>query len=156
MVNRKWDIRFMRLAREIASWSKDPSSKLGAVIVNDERKILATGYNGFPKGIEDTEERLNNRELKYPMIVHAETNALMNALNSGVSVKGGTIYIYGLPPCSDCTKLLIQAGITHIAMSPDPFVYVTKWTDVWESTSNKMIKEVGTISVTYMNSDKLD
>ena len=96
VVNSKWDTRFMKLAREISTWSKDPSSKIGAVIVNDERRILATGYNGFPKGIEDTEERLNDRDQKYPLIVHAEMNALMNALYSGVSVKDATIYVYGL------------------------------------------------------------
>ncbi len=72
MINSKWDKRFMKLAREISTWSKDPSSQIGAVIINDERRILATGYNGFPKGIRDTEERLNDREQKYPMIVHAE------------------------------------------------------------------------------------
>ena len=64
----------MKLAREISTWSKDPSSKIAAVIVNDERRILSTGYNGFPRGIADTEERLNDREQKYPRIVHAEMN----------------------------------------------------------------------------------
>ena len=68
IVNSKWDTRFMRLAREIADWSKDPSSKIRAIIVNDKRRILATGYNGFPEGIEDTEERLNNREERYPRL----------------------------------------------------------------------------------------
>ena len=112
IVNSKWDTRFMRLAREIADWSKDPSSKIGAIIVNDKRRILATGYNGFPEGIEDTEERLNNREEKYPRIIHAETNALLNALKNGVSVEGATLYVCGLPVCPDCTKSIIQAAIT--------------------------------------------
>ena len=83
----KWPIRFMNMAKMVSTWSKDPSSKIGAVAVNDERNILATGYNGFPKGIADTEERLNNKDEKYPRIVHAEMNALMNALYNGVSLK---------------------------------------------------------------------
>ena len=155
-INAKWDIRFMRLAREISTWSKDPSSRIGAVIVNSDRRILATGYNGFPKGIHDSEERLNDREQKYPRIVHAEMNALMNALYSGVSVKDATIYVYGLPVCPECTKSIIQAGIKRVVVSPDPYVHVTPWTEKWENLSKQMLKEVGDISITYANSDKLD
>ena len=155
-IDSKWDTRFMRLAKEISSWSKDPSSKIGAVIVNDERRILATGYNGFPKGIQDSAERLNDREQKYPRIVHAEMNALMNALYSGVSVKDATIYVYGLPVCPECTKSIIQAGIKRVVISPDPYVYVTTWTEKWENLSKQMLKEVGDISIAYTNSDKLD
>ena len=156
VINSKWDTRFMKLAREISTWSKDPSSKIGAVIVNDDRRILATGYNGFPKGIGDTEERLNDREQKYPRIVHAEMNALMNALYNGVSVKNATIYVYGLPVCPECTKSIISAGIKRIVISPDPYVYITPWTEKWKNVSYEMIKEVGDIGVTYANSDMLD
>ena len=156
MINSKWDKRFMRLAREISTWSKDPSSKIGAVIVNEDRYILSTGYNGFPRGVNDTEERLNDREQKYPRIVHAETNALMNALYNGVCVKGATIYVYGLPICPDCTKLIIQSGIKRVVLSPDPYVNITNWTDKWNDLSKPMFKEVGSISISYMNSDKLD
>lgn len=156
MIDTKWDTRFMRLAREIASWSKDPSSKIGAVIVNDDRRILATGYNGFPKGIMDTEERLNNREEKYPRIVHAEMNALMNALYSGVSLKDSTIYVYGLPICPECTKSIISAGIKRVVISPDPYTHITPWSEKWNSVSRPMILEVGNIGITYSNSDKLE
>ena len=144
----KWDDRFMTMAKLISSWSKDPSSQIGAVAVNDERRILATGYNGFPKGITDTEERLNNREKKYPLIVHAETNALMNALYSGVSLKGATLYVHGLPICPDCTKLIIQAGITRVVIgkaTPDTPV---KWIDLWNEQSWPMFKESG-VAVTH-------
>lgn len=144
----KWDDRFMTMAKLISSWSKDPSSQIGAVAVNDERRILATGYNGFPKGITDTEERLNNREKKYPLIVHAETNALMNALYSGVSLKGATLYVHGLPICPDCTKLIIQAGITRVVIgkaTPDTPV---KWIDLWNEQSWPMFKESG-VTVTH-------
>lgn len=148
-VNSKWDARFMRLAREISTWSKDPSTKIGAVIVNDERRILATGYNGFPRGIDDSEERLNDRDQKYPRIVHGEMNALMNALYSGVSVKDATIYVWGLPVCSECTKNVIQSGIkrvviTYIDSAPE------KWQCQWEEMSKPMYEEAG-VSITYVN-----
>ena len=74
----KWDYRFIKLAKEIASWSKDPSTQVGAIAVN-EKRIIATGYNGFPEGIEDDEERLKNREIKLTYMIHAEKNLIYNA-----------------------------------------------------------------------------
>ena len=144
----KWDIRFLKLAKEISTWSKDPSSKIGAVVVNDDRRILATGYNGFPRGIEDSDERLNDREEKYPRIIHAELNALMNALYSGVSVKGATLYVYGLPICSDCTKSVIQSGIKRVVLSP-PYLAPEKWRESWEKLSEPMFKEAG-VKIRYI------
>ena len=70
----KWDDRFLKLATVIGNWSKDPSTKVGAVIVNDDNKIISTGYNGFPRGIRD-DDRLDNRAQKYDLIVHAEANS---------------------------------------------------------------------------------
>ena len=147
----KWDKRFMTMASLIACWSKDPSSQIGAVIVNDERRILATGYNGFPKGIVDTEERLNKRELKYPLIVHAETNALMNALYSGVSVKDASIYVYGLPVCPDCAKLIIQSGISRVVIKPNTNATPQTWVELWDNQTLPMFKEAG-ITVTTVGS----
>ena len=136
----KWDRRFMEQAKLIASWSKDPSSKIGAVIVNDERRILATGYNGFPRGISDSEERLNNRDEKYPRIIHAEMNALMNALYNGVAVKDATLYVYGLPICPDCTKCVIQAGIKRVVL-PNYETAPGNWLKIWNERSLPMFKE---------------
>jgi len=152
MINYKWDVRFMRLAREISLWSKDPSSKIGAVIVNDERRILATGYNGFPRGIADTEERLNDREQKYPRIVHSEMNALMNALYSGVSVKDATIYVYGLPVCSECTKSIIQAGIKRVVICYHEFTH-ERWQNQWRDLSLPMYNEAGVSTLRVMYDD---
>jgi dCMP deaminase len=149
MINTKWDNRFMKLAREISTWSRDPSTKIGAVIVNDERRILATGYNGFPRGIEDTEERLNDREQKYPRIVHGEANALMNALYSGVPVKDATIYVWGLPVCSECTKLVIQSGIKRVVITYPEYA-PEKWQKQWNELSEPMYKEAGVL-ITYIN-----
>jgi dCMP deaminase len=132
----------MEMARVISTWSKDPSSQIGAVVVNDERRILATGYNGFPKGIADTEERLNNKEEKYSRIIHAEMNALMNALYSGVSLKDSTLYVYGLPVCSSCAKCVIQAGVKRVVI---PTIKTNKanWQAVWEQESAPMFAESG-------------
>jgi dCMP deaminase len=149
MINYKWDNRFMKLAREISTWSKDPSTKIGAVIVNDERRILATGYNGFPRGIEDTDERLKDREQKYPLIVHGEMNALMNALYSGVSVKDATLYVWGLPICAECTKNVIQSGIKRVVV-PFPEHAPEKWQKQWNELSKPMYEEAG-VSITCMH-----
>lgn len=144
----KWDKRFMEMAQLISTWSKDPSSKIGAVAVNDERRILATGYNGFPKGIADTEERLNDKDEKYPRIIHAEMNALMNALYSGVSLKDSTLYVYGLPVCPSCTKCVIQAGVKRVVI-PSAKTDKGNWQQVWEEQSAPMLKESG-VQITYL------
>ena len=141
----------MRLSKEISTWSKDPSSQIGVVIVNDERRILSTGYNGFPRGIEDTEERLYNKEEKYPRIVHAELNALLGALYNGVSVKGAILYVYGLPVCADCTKSVIQAGIKRVAVNMSALDN-EKWTKQWNEISKPMFQEAG-VSLSYLNTE---
>ena len=107
-----WDKRFMQVASLVASWSKDPSTKIGIVIVKD-RKIVATGYNGFPQGIAD-DDRLNHRNMKYPLIVHGEMNAILQA---GRKAHGATMYLYspfGGFPCQNCAKHVITAGIVRV------------------------------------------
>ena len=75
----KWDVRYIELAHKVSEWSKDPSTKIGCVVVGDKGQVLAQGYNGFPRGIEDSEERLDNRETKLKYVVHGEMNAIYNA-----------------------------------------------------------------------------
>lgn len=111
MKSTKWDKRFLELAKLCGSWSKDPSTQVGAVIVDDNNRIVSVGYNGFPKGVEDSEERLLDREQKYDIIVHAEANALMFA---NKSVEGCTLYTWPFQPCSRCAGLIIQSGITRV------------------------------------------
>ena len=106
----KWDIRFLDLAEHISAWSKDPSTKVGCVIVGEDREIRSTGFNGFPRGIDDDEERLHNRDLKYPLICHAEENAIMHAARIGVSLKGSVAFVTW-PPCSRCARSLLESGI---------------------------------------------
>ena len=96
----KWDNQYMDLAKCIAKWSKDPSTKIGAVAIGDKGQVLSQGYNGFPRGIEDSPERLHVREEKYKYIVHAEMNCIFNASFNGVSLANSTMYICGLPCCS--------------------------------------------------------
>ncbi|OPZ77134.1 MAG: Cytidine and deoxycytidylate deaminase zinc-binding region [Alphaproteobacteria bacterium ADurb.Bin438] len=108
----KWHNRFFELAKLISTWSKDPSSKTAAIIVDDEHRIISTGYNGFSRGVNDDEARYENREVKYEIIVHAEVNAIMNAL--GKDLKGTSMYIYPYLPCTRCASQIIQAGIKKI------------------------------------------
>ena len=110
-----WDIRFMRMAHEVASWSKDPSTKVGCVLVKD-RKIISMGYNGFPRLIEDDLNRLIDREVKYEMMVHAEQNAVITAALHGISTAGSTAYVT-FSPCSRCAAVLINAGISTVVVS---------------------------------------
>lgn len=110
--NHKWHQRFMLLAREVADWSKDPSTKVGCILVRD-KKVISTGYNGFPKNISDDLNRLVDREQKYELTVHAEVNAVTTAALHGVSTEGATAYVT-FNPCSRCSAVLINAGITAI------------------------------------------
>lgn len=105
-----WDRRFLNLAEHVASWSKDPSTKVGAVIVNQNNQVLSLGYNGFPRGVEDFEERYNDRPTKYLFVAHAERNALDNAFSD---TSGATLYTT-LCPCNECSKSIIQKGIKTV------------------------------------------
>lgn len=117
MTQRKWDKRYLKLAKLIASWSKDPSTKCGAVIVNEDNEIVSIGFNGFPRKVDDNELRLENRYVKYKFMVHAERNALLFARQS---LKGCTIYTWPLQACSECAAMIIQAGIVrHVSIHND-------------------------------------
>lgn len=105
-----WDRRFLDLCEHIATWSKDPSTKLGSVIVDDKKRIVSVGYNGFPRGVFDYEERYNDRPTKYLFVAHAERNALDNA---PMMVDGCTLYV-ALEPCVECAKSIIQKGIKKV------------------------------------------
>jgi dCMP deaminase len=111
----KWDYRFMEMAKLVASWSKDPSTKVGAVIVDRDNIVQGMGYNGFPRGVDDSDERYQDREWKYPLVVHAEANAILNA---GKRAKGARIYVWPtlmMPAaCPECAKLIVQSGVKQI------------------------------------------
>lgn len=111
MNNEKWDHRFLEMAKLVSTWSKDPSTKVGSVIVDRDNKIVSLGYNGLPSKIPDSEEILNNRTEKYRYIIHAETNAILTATQS---VKNCTVYTYPFLPCTNCASMVIQAGIKRV------------------------------------------
>ena len=104
-----WDSRFMRIAIEVSTWSKDPNTQVGTVIVSEDRRRVTWGYNGFPKGIKD-DSRLNDRELKRKLMVHAELNALSNA---DFSLVGSSLYST-MYPCHICAGPIIQSGIALV------------------------------------------
>lgn len=143
----KWDKRFVRIAREVAHWSKDPSSKVGSVAVIDNR-IISTGYNGFPAGIEDTEIRYNNRVQKYKYIVHSEMNTIYNSSKIGNSLAGATLYVWGLPVCSDCAKGIASAGIVRVVVSYNESDVNSKWLQSLKDTVD-IFHESGIILDTY-------
>tara|TARA_X000000950_G_scaffold8415_2_gene9273 strand:- start:293 stop:745 length:453 start_codon:yes stop_codon:yes gene_type:complete len=146
----KWDKRFLRVAQEISTWSKDPSKQIGAVAVNSDRRILATGYNGFPKGIEDRPERYIDRTIKYDLVVHAEMNCIYNATFNGISLKDSTLYVWGLPVCHDCAKGIIQVGINRIVMSADDIPQ--KWLESFDK-SQRMFTEAD-VETEFMSGTK--
>jgi dCMP deaminase len=139
-VSEKWDKRFLALASHIAGWSKDPSTQVGCVVVGPDREIRSTGFNGFPRGIEDSIARLENRELKYPLICHAEENAIMHAARIGISLKGCTAYVTW-PPCSRCARSLIQAGVDEVVY-PTESEIPERWGDDFEIAAS-MMNEAG-------------
>lgn len=110
----EWHTRFMKLAYHIARWSKDPSTTVGAVVVDERGHIVGTGYNGFPRKVADRIERYENKHVKYKMIVHAEVNALMDA---GKEARGCALYTT-FHPCAQCAAMLIQAGIRVVYTRP--------------------------------------
>jgi dCMP deaminase len=114
-MSERWDTYFLEIAAVTARMSKDPSSQVGAVAVLD-RRILATGFNGFPAGVRD-DERLQDRETKYPRIVHAEQNVIAWAARRGVALGGASLYVYPYHPCADCAKLIAQAGVFEVVIA---------------------------------------
>jgi dCMP deaminase len=136
----KWDVRYLKLAKEVSTWSKDPSSQIGAVAIGSKKQVLATGYNGFPRGIADTDDRYYNRDKKYKFVVHAEQNVIYNATYNGVSLDNSTLYVWGLPVCCGCALGIIQVGVKRVVMPQ--MEYPQRWLDSFETTS-ALFKEAG-------------
>ena len=131
-----WHQRFLDLAQHIGTWSKDPSTRVGAVIVDDQRRVISTGYNGFPRGVEDTDHRLHTREIKYEMIVHGEVNAILFA---NQSLQGATLYTWPFMPCSRCAGIVIQSGIKTVVA---PYNDNPRWAQSFDLTQ-RMFQEAG-------------
>ena len=139
----KWHLRFLDLADSIASWSKDPSRGVGAVIVSPMRQVLATGYNGLPRGFEDSDERLQ-RPAKYDLIVHAEMNAIIQCARHGVSPVGATMYS-SFSPCIHCTLAIVQAGISRVVTRT-----IAEGDEHWNESIQKSISMFDEVGVEYV------
>lgn len=120
-----WPIRHLQLAQYISQWSKDPSTKVGAVVFRDDGSIISVGYNGFPRNTQDTTSRLQDRETKLAITIHAEENALLSAGRNGTPLHGAAIAVTH-HPCAKCAAKLIQAGITSVHYAVDDFFEV-RW-----------------------------
>lgn len=144
MFSDKWNKRFMEVAFLVATWSKDPSTKTGAVIVGPDKEIRATGYNGPVRGVDDSLSERFERPTKYDFFEHAERNALYNACLTGVSVKGCVMYATHAP-CVDCARAIIQAGIKTVITNKiviDESTPKNTWRDKL-SVSAQMFAEAG-------------
>jgi dCMP deaminase len=113
----QWDEYFLRISELVAQKSKDRSKKVGAVIVGEGNEIRSTGFNGFPRGIDDDVDARHERPAKYMWTEHAERNAIFNAARNGTHTAGTTMYLNAWYPCADCARAVIQAGITRIVVS---------------------------------------
>lgn len=141
----KWSKYFADLAELVSTKSKDRSTKVGAVIVGPDHEIISTGYNGFPRGVDDTVDSRHDRPIKYSYTEHAERNAIFNAARHGIALKDTTMYLnFSLYPCPDCARAIIQSGITKVVgIKGKAF---TGKGDHWRSSfkiSEEMFKEAG-------------
>jgi dCMP deaminase len=123
-----WDEYFLKIAAVAASKSKDPSTQVGAVIVRPDRTIVSVGYNGFPRGVADTPERLNDRPTKYSLVVHAEMNAILSARES---LNGYTLYTVPFMPCDRCFVHVIQSGIKRVVFPEATMAQLDRWGDAF-------------------------
>ena len=139
MFNQKWDLRFLEYAKQTSMWSKDTSTKVGAIIVRQDKTIVSTGFNGFPKCMPDTPEFYQVREEKYSRIIHGEMNALIHAREP---VQGFTLYTYPSAPCDRCTVHMLQACIVEFVFPSIPEDLKERWGTSIEKTK-KFIEECG-------------
>jgi dCMP deaminase len=149
----KWDTRLCELAKFVSEWSKDPKAKVGAVVFSKRGGDVSIGYNGFPMGVEDSADRLEDQEVKLELVVHAEVNALLAA---GSRSAGSTIYVWGKPVCARCAGSIIQAGVKRVvALSPDSVPGDSKWHKTGK-VAHQILLEAGVHVDFYSVADEAD
>lgn len=146
----KWDWRFIKLAEEVKTWSKDPRKQVGCVLAVGKRDI-SRGYNGFPEGLSDDLSRLNDPFFKGRVIIHAEVNAILNAAKFGVQTSGSTAYVT-YHPCALCASQLIQAGVVKV-VCPSPKLASEKWAKDFNLAS-QILLEAGLLTLYYEPQDE--
>lgn len=124
-----WESYFRLLSNTIKLKSKDKNTQIGVVIVGEDNEIISTGYNSFPRGIDDALDYRQERPEKYYWFEHAERNAIFNAARIGVSTKGATMYLSCGIPCSDCARAIINSGITEIVCEENDVTKSSHWLD---------------------------
>lgn len=144
------DEYFIGFATHAASRSKDRSTQVGCVVIGPDDEIRMTGYNGFPRGVNDDVEARHQRPQKYQWTIHSEQNAIANAARVGVSLKGCRIYVPRLFPCAGCAGMIIQSGIIEV-VAPAPDFDLPKWGDEFR-VSVQMFDEAG-VAVRYIGSE---
>lgn len=133
--------KLIPIAYTIANLSKDPATKVGCIILDDDCNILSTGFNGFPRGVNDSPERYHDRAVKLSMIVHAESNAIAQAARTGARLYDSILIVTAMYPCANCAKLIAQAGIKTV-LAPPIDKNNTKWLEEW-SVATTIFDEAG-------------
>lgn len=144
-MNAQWDYRFLRLAKEVSSWSRDPSTKTGAVIVRPNKSVCSVGYNGFPQGMLDLKKHYDDRETKLSRIVHCEVNALLFAREP---VENYYLYTYPFASCDRCVVQMLQAGIKWFCFPKCPESALVRWGKTLER-SKQYINECGAVWIEH-------
>ena len=131
-----WVEYFLNIAEQVKLKSKDINTQIGAVVVGVDNEILSTGYNSFPRGLDDTKEERQERPEKYYWFEHAERNCIYNAARIGVSLKGSSIYLTSGLPCMDCARGIVNSGIKFVYCKK---VCTTNNKDVWDEHQKRSI-----------------
>ena len=140
----EWNVYFLNIAEQVKLKSKDESTQIGAVIVGEDKEVLSTGYNSFPRGLDDSLQERQERPEKYFWMEHAERNAIYNAARIGVSLKNSTIYLTSGLPCMDCARGIVNSGVKIVYCKQ---VCTTKNKDKWEESQQKSLELLGECGV---------
>jgi len=144
-----WNLKYLTLAKKFASWSKDPSTQVGAVAIGNKGQVLSQGYNGFLRGFNDSPLIYKDSKLKSNYIIHAEMNCIYHATLNGISLEGSTLFVYGLDVCHECAKGIIQVGIKEI-VTYSPNKPKEKWIESFK-ISQELFKQSG---INYIKIDE--
>lgn len=130
IISGKWQARFIKLAQEIATWSKDAGTRVGAVIVRPDRTICSVGFNGFPRRVMDSKEAITNRDAKLLRTIHAEVNCVLSAKEP---IVGYSLFVWPFQPCAQCAAVIIQAGIADVYCPFNDHLAHERWSESFKA-----------------------